>query len=93
MISKWLQITDSQACLETKQEYWVADSTKMTALHFFTSCVTALALLCVVVGGVEDTHSLGHSQLDGWDFAHATFYGDMSGAETMLKLHIYTVWL
>lgn len=46
---------------------------KMTRRQTVAALATILALVVAGNGAY------------GWDFAHATFYGDMSGGETMSK--------
>ncbi|KAA8541018.1 hypothetical protein F0562_024844 [Nyssa sinensis] len=52
----------------------------MASPQFVTGCVLLVALLYVAVGFEDE---LGSGNGNGWDLAHATFYGDMTGSETM----------
>ncbi|KAK9280851.1 hypothetical protein L1049_003741 [Liquidambar formosana] len=49
----------------------------MAGPPFLATCVMVTALVFTVVASADNNDH-------GWDFAHATFYGDMNGGETML---------
>lgn len=49
----------------------------MAKIEVLICLVNALAILVAAYGSAEAS---------GWNLAHATFYGDMSGAETMRML-------
>ncbi|KAK3018419.1 hypothetical protein RJ639_003440 [Escallonia herrerae] len=52
----------------------------MATPQFVTAWAMSMAILCVALGYEgKNGHVHGH----GWDYAHATFYGDMNGGETM----------